>query len=284
MLTVYSFHRIWSPSEPLIRQTLVATVEGHVRGVGTLVEATLHLKMLWAAINVSPGWQRRGVGSALYNALEAVGDGRPWMVKLTLRDQAGTAFLKKRDFYNPRSNSIMGVLDPRDEKVKRWLEHLPRDVPGYRFLSLDDPDNPATLEDVARVHAAVYRQYHAWSPPVEEPVENALAHYCGPNVLPGSDLCVFEGDRLIGTANLFHHPPGSEGGDAYLAHVGVVGKARPQVRELTAALIRRSLEWAAGAGFRVRFEADEEYAPHLALYKSAPADEVDRDFAIFINA
>jgi len=44
------------------------------------------------------------------------------------------------------------------------------------------------------------------------------------------------------------------------------------------------LDWAGEAGFRVRFEADEEYAPHLTLYQSALADEVDRDFAIYINA
>ena len=70
---------------------------------------------------------------------------------------------------------------------------------------------------------------------------------------------------------------------AYLAHVRVVGPDRPHVHELTAALIRRSLEWAGDAGLRVRFEADEWYAPHLALYETAPAEEVDRDFTILVN-
>lgn len=285
MLMVYSVHRAWPPGGPLIRETLVATVAGEVRGAATLIESTLHPKMLWAAINVAPSWQRRGLGSALYDALLSVSDERPWLVKLTLRDEAGTSFLEKRGFYSPRSvRSIMGVLDPRKESVQGWLERLPRDVPGYTFLSLDDPDNPATLEDVARVQASVYRQYHAWNPPVEEPLDRALAHYCGPTVLAGSNLCVFEGETLVGVANLFRHPPESEVGEAYLAHIGVVGRERPQVQELTAALVRRSLEWAQTAGFRVRFEADEAYAPHHALYQSAPADSVDRDFAIYINA
>lgn len=285
MLTVYGIHRVWPPGGSLIRETLVATVAGKVRGAATLIESTLHPKMLWAAVNVAPGWQRRGLGSALYDALLPVSDGRPWLVKLTLRDEAGTSFLEKRGFYSPRSvRSIMGVLDPRKRSVQGWLERLPRDVPGYTFLSLGDPENPATLEDMARVQAAVYRQYHAWNPPVEEPLDRALAHYCGPTVLAGSNICVFEGETLIGAANLFRYPPSSEGGDAYLAHIGVVGKERPQVQELTAALIRRSLEWASAVGFRVRFEADEAYAPHHALYESAPADDLDRDFAIYINA
>jgi GNAT superfamily N-acetyltransferase len=285
MLRVYSVHRAWPPGGPPIRETLVATVAGEVHGAATLIESTLHPKMLWAAVNVAPRWQRRGLGSALYDALCSLSDGRPWLVKLTLRDEAGTSFLEKRGFYSPRSvRSIMGVLDPRKESVRQWLERLPRDVPGYTFLSLGDPENPATLRDVARVQAAVYRQYHAWNLPTEEPLGSALAHYCGPNVLAGSNLCVFEGATLIGAANLFRHPLGSEGGEAYLAHIGVVGKEGLQVQELTAALIRRSLEWAGAAGFRVRFEADEAYAPHHALYQSAPADSVDRDFAIYINA
>ena len=283
MLQVYSVHRVWSENDTLIRHTLVATLEHEVIGVGSLVESTLHPRMLWAAINVAPQWQRCGVGSALYTALEELGDGRPWLIKLTLRDEAGTAFLKERGFYNPRDRSIMGVLDPAKQAVKAWLERLPCDVPGYAFLSLDDPDNPATLEDVARVQARVYAQYHTWNPPVEEPISAALAHYCGPNVIDGSHLCVFEGDQLIGAANLFRHSLGDSNG-AYLAHIGVAGKDRPQAHDLTAALVRRTLEWAAAHDLQVRFEADQEYAPHRATYLTAPAEKVDRDFAIFINA
>ena len=247
------------------------------------MESTLHPRLLWAAINVAPKWQRHGLGSALYEALQGLGGGRPWMVKITLRDEAGTGFLRKRGFFNPRRRGIMGVLDPSDRAVQRWLEGVPRDVPGYRFLLFDDPHNPATLEDVALVQASVYRQYHAWNPPVEQSVDAALAHYCGPSVLPGSHLCVFQGDELIGAASLFRLPIGDERDVAYLAHIGVAGPDRPDVHELTAALIRRTLEWAGDAGLRVRFEADEWYAPHLALYETAPAQEVDRDFAIFVN-
>lgn len=283
MLMVYGVHRVWLPEDPLIRRTLVATINDEVVGVATLIEHTLHPKMLWAAINVAPDRQRQGVGSALYEALSSSADGRPWLVKLTLRDRAGTAFLEKRGFYSPRGRGIMGVLDLHKEEVQRWLEQLPRDVPGYTFLSLDDARNPATLEDVARVQALIYRQYHTWNPPIDEPLARALTHYCGSEVLTGSQLCVFEGENLIGAANVFRHSLDGDDG-AYLAHIGVVGREHPHVHELTAALIRRTLEWAEAAGYRVRFEADDEYAPHRTVYQTAPADEIDRDFAIYINA
>lgn len=284
MLMVYRIHREWPSNSSRIQHTRVATLNGTVYGVATLFESALHPRMLWAAVNIAPGWQRQGVGTALYQALEALGDGRPWMVRLTLRDHAGTAFLTQRGFYNPRSQGIMGVLDPGRAEVQHWLQELPREVPGYTFVPLDSPANPATLQDVAQVQAAVYRQYHGWNPPVEESTQAALAHYCGPEVFVGSHLCVFEGERLIGAANLFRMTMGDETNVTYLAHVGVVGPDRLHVHELTAALIRRSLEWAAAAGLRVRFEADEWYAPHRALYLNAPADDVDRDFAVFVNA
>jgi hypothetical protein len=239
--------------------------------------------MLWAAINVSPTWQNRGVGSALYKRLVDLSDGRPWLVKLTLRDTAGTSFLQKRGFYNPRDRSIMGVLDPQKVAVQQWLEHLPYEVAGFTFLPLDDQSNPATLEDVARIQAQVYAQYHTWNPPVEESVEAAIAHYCGSNVLEGSHLCVFEGEKLIGAANLFQSSLG-DASEVYLAHIGIFSRDRPNIEELTAALIRRTVEWAAKRDLRVRFEANQEYAPHKAIYLTAPADDVDRDFAIFINA
>lgn len=283
MLMVYGMHRPHADAGRPIRKSLAAERDGVVVGVGSLVESSLHPRLLWAAINVSEDSQRSGVGSQLYEQLESLGDRRPWLVRLSLRDEAGVSFLRKRGFYNPRSRGIMGILDTRRPEVRRWLQSIPDEVPGYSLLPLGHANNPATVEDVAQVQADVYRQYHGWNPPVTETTEAALAHYCGPNVLEGSHLCALAGDELVGAANLFRSPIDEESDVAYLAHVGVVGTDRPYADKLTQALIRRCLEWAAEDCLRVRFEADEWYAPHLALYLTAPADDIDRDFAIFIN-
>lgn len=63
----------------------------------------------------------------------------------------------------------------------------------------------------------------------------------------------------------------------------MAGADRPGAHEITAALIRRSLEFAADRGLRVCFEADDTYVPHRTLFERAPAIEVDRDFAIMAN-
>ena len=145
MLMVYRVHRPPSASDSPIRLSLVAEVDGEVRGVGSLMEHTLHPRLLWAAINVAPDQQRRRLGSAMYEALQGLGDGRPWMVKLTLRDEAGTGFLRKRGFFSPRRRRIMGILDPSNAAVRRWLEGVPGDVPGYRFCPSMIPTIPPHL-------------------------------------------------------------------------------------------------------------------------------------------
>ncbi|MCG8350864.1 MAG: hypothetical protein MI924_24085 [Chloroflexales bacterium] len=282
MLAVYRIHRAWPSHMPFIRQTLLATWKETVCGAGTIFESALHPQLPMLAINVASEWQRRGIGAALYTALAARGDGRPLLVKATRRDPAGQAFLYRRNF-RPRISTLIGVLDPRQPAVQQWMHQLPYDVPGYTFRPLDDPERPTSLITAARVHAAVYRRFHAWNPPIAESDEQALDHYCGPSVLNGSHLCVYTGTTLIGAANLFRDPARPDAAEGYLVHIGVVQKHQADADELTAALIRRSLEWATHHGLNVRFEADDTYQPHRAIFETAPAHEVDREFVLMTN-
>jgi GNAT superfamily N-acetyltransferase len=277
ILNVYRVHRNWHSSD-LVRRTLVATVSGAVAGVGTIFESTLHPRKLIVTINVAEGWRRRGVGSALFESLERLSDNRPWLTKVTRRDRAGMAFLEKRGF-RPVVSTLIGVLDPSLATVRAWMAGLPTSVPGFRVLPLDDPGCKASLAEVALVHAAIYRQFHTWNLPVEENVEAAINHYCGPDTIVGSHLCAYQNDQLVGAANLFQ----SDVGEAYLGNVGVVGTERPGAGDLTAVLIRRSLELAAYRGLRVRFEADDTYTPHRALLEGAPVTDSDCDLAIMAN-
>ncbi|HEY0603661.1 MAG TPA: GNAT family N-acetyltransferase [Herpetosiphonaceae bacterium] len=279
--TIYKqSHRVW-PSSGLIRHTLVATVDDSLVGVGTLFESTIHPRMLFVTLNVAPGWQRRGIGSQIWSALEALGDRRPWIAKMTRRDQAGMSFLQKRSF-KPLVSTLHGLLDPAATAVQAWIASLPQAAPNYRIINFEDA--PATREEVALVHAAIYRQAHEWNPPIEESVDGALAHYCGPNVLAGSQLCVYRGQQLVGAANLIVHPFEPESGEAYLVNLGVVDLPTADADTLTGALIRRSLSFAAARGLRVRFEADDPHQPFQSWLLHAPATEVDHEFTIMGNA
>lgn len=272
-------HRVWS-STGLIRQTLVATMNDTLVGVGTLFESTIHPQRLFITLNVADDWQRRGIGSQVWAALEALGDDRPWIAKVTRHDPAGMGFLQKRGF-KPLVSTLTGLLDPTVPAVQTWIANLPIAVPGYRIIEFEDA--PATQSNVALIHAAIYRQAHEWNPPIEEGVEGAIAHYCGPNVIAGSQLCVYRDEQLVGAANLIAHPFEPESGEAYLVNLGVV--ALPAAADpLTGVLIRRSLEFAAARGLRVRFEADDSHQPFQSWLLHAPASEVDHDFTIMASA
>lgn len=273
-------HRVW-PAVPLIRQTLVATVDDTLVGVGTLFESTIHPRMLFVTLNVTPGRQRRGIGSQMWEMLEALGDERPWIAKMTRRDQAGMNFLQKRGF-RPLVSTLTGLLDPAAPAVQAWLTGLPQAASGYQIVSFED--TPADREEIALAHAAIYRQAHEWNPPIEESVNGALAHYCGPNVLAGSQICVYHGEQLVGGTHLIVHPFEPESGEAYLVNLGVVDLPPNDAYRLTGALIRRSLLFAAERGLRVRFEADNSHQPFQSWLLHAPAAQVDHDFTIMSSA
>ena len=273
-------HRVWHSNGP-IRQTLVATLNDALIGVGTLFESTIHPQMLFITLNVAGGWQRRGIGSQLWDALEALSDERPWIAKMTRRDSAGMGFLQQRGF-KPLVSTLHGLLDPALPAVQAWIAGLPIEASGYEIIQFEDAS--ATQSDVALTHAAIYRQAHAWNPPIEESVEGAIAHYCGPNVIAGSQLCVYRSDRLVGAANLIAHPFEPESGEAYLVNLGVVALPAADANTLTGALIRRSLEFAAARGLRVRFEADDPHQPFQSWLLHAPAGDVDHDFTIMAGA
>jgi GNAT superfamily N-acetyltransferase len=283
MLQVYRWrHQQW-PESPHIRRTLVAVAGGQVVGAGSLFHTSLAPGRLMAAINVAKGRQRRGIGTALYDALMTLSDGRPWLVQVApVRDPAGAAFLAKRGF-RTAITTITGKLDPASAPVRDWMATLPREVPGYRIVPFDDPQSAVSAEDIAIVHAAIAAQYHTWNPHVDVSAEQAIAIFCGDKVVAGSQLCVYVGDDLAGGTHLIGNPFGPDASDVYLANFGVVGPDRPGAHEVTAALARRCLEFAAERGLRVGFEADDPYVPHWALFESAPATDVSRDFAIMVN-
>jgi GNAT superfamily N-acetyltransferase len=272
--TYRPMHRVWD-MPGLLRQTLVAERDGGVIGVGTIFESTIHPGMYGVMAHVATAQQRQRVGSALMDALAEKADGRPWMVKATKRDEAGMAFLHQRGF-RPLMSTLTGLLDPQREEVRAWMDTLPTSVDGVRIEAC-----PAeSVGEAAMVLAAVYTQFHQWNPPAPFTPEWARAIFCGEAMIPGSVLVMMRGEQMIGAATLLRNPSVPDANEGYLVHVGVIGNADDA---LTAALIRRAMEPASERGLKVRFEADETYQPHRALFEGAPAEEVDRDFGVWSN-
>jgi GNAT superfamily N-acetyltransferase len=282
MLALYrQMHRDWQ-AKSLIRRTLVAELEAVIVGVATLFESTIHPCTLFATINVATAWQRRGIGSRLFRGLELLGDQRPWLVKITRRDQAGVSFWQKRGFY-PAVNTLTGVLDPSRAEVQRWMSELPAVVAGYQIMPFDPATSTVSQADVALIHAAIYRRSHSWNPPIVEDAEAALARFCGPGLIPGSQFCVWRDQQLVGAAHLIANPFTPNPNEAYLVQLGVVDLPPIDTHALTGALIRRSLAFAVSQDLYVRFEADDADQPVYAWLRSAPASEVDDDFMVMIS-
>ena len=280
MLAIYrQMHRAW-PAGPLIRRALVAELAGAIVGAATLFESTIHPCTLFAAINVATDRQRQGIGSLLFRGLELLGDRRPWLVKITRRDQPGVSFCQKRGFYAV-VNTLTGVLDPSRAAVQHWISALPAAVPGYEIVPFDAAT--ASLADLALIHAAIYRQAHRWNPPVVEQADAALARFCGPGLIDGSQLCVWRDHQLVGAANLIANPFQPDPNEAYLVQLGVVDLPPSDTHALAGALIRRALAFAAEQSLYARFEVDDADQPLYAWLRHAPAAAVDHDFMAMVN-
>ncbi len=92
-----------------------------------------------------------------------------------------------------------------------------------------------------------------------------------------------DGEKPIGAAVLFREETYSQPNEAYLVHIGVVKQEPELARRMVGQLIKHELALAAEKGLRVRFEADDEYKPHRALYESSPAIEVNRDLCVMVG-
>jgi predicted N-acetyltransferase YhbS len=286
-LSLYSIHKDWrdlASRQHLIRLTLVAVVGGDIVGVGTLFESTYHPLMLNVVINVRPDRQRQGIGTALYRALREAADGRPWTVRLTLRDPAGTGFFARHGF-SVLVRTMMGLLDPHEKPVREWMVSLPTAPEGFNIERLDPGTGKVPVEEIALFHAEIYRQFHLWNPPAEFSVERATALFCGEDRIEGSQLGAFEGRKLVGAANLIRNPFDVSRQEAYLVHVGVAERdvSGPLAHMLTAALIRSSLLFADDHELKVRFEADSTFVPHWAIFELSPAAQLDADSVLMAD-
>lgn len=280
MLTQYRVHRSdWPQQTGLIRKTIVARQQDEVAGVGTLFESTLHPQFLMLVINVAQHWQRQGVGTQLYAALSSAAGDRSCFVKASRSDIAGQCFLERRG-YREVSSTLTGVLKLDRAEVAAWAGTLPANIDGCRIVKLIDAPPGVSQLLVARLLAKIYAQYHAWNPPREWSDAEVVERFLGPATIYGSELCLIAGDTPIGAAVLFKDTLLPRPKEGYLVHVGVLGLDHPKAAELTHALIRAELEYAAANGLNVRFEADAEYIPHQQLYAAAPAVEIDQDLFI----
>jgi N-acetylglutamate synthase-like GNAT family acetyltransferase len=142
------------------RGTLVADDRGEVAGVATLRHSDRHPSRLFLAGAVHPRHRERGIGGALFEALD--GGGRPLLARVRDPEDAGGRFLARRGFRLLMRNVVV-VVEPG---------------PG------GEPELPApgSLEELALAHEEAYRRQHAsWFPVTDRPLDESLRLFCGPS-------------------------------------------------------------------------------------------------------
>ncbi|MEO8289071.1 MAG: GNAT family N-acetyltransferase [Chloroflexota bacterium] len=283
-LSLYRQHRDWQAdpsSAGLARHTLVAVEGSTVVGAGTLFESTLHPRMHLLVINVAQEWQRRGIGTKLYDALYLLSSDRQWCAKMTQCDPAGMSFLAKRGWYG-LVGTLTGLLDPQAEAVAKWMRSLPASIEGCCIVTFSEPDCPATLDEMASIHVHLYTEAHYWNPPSQALASSAQTIFCD-GAIKGSELLAYAGGDLVGAANLITSPFDPASGEAYMVWLGVLERELHRNPDLPAALIRRMLEFAARRNLRVRFEVDSTRHPEREILQSSPAIELDNDSLFMVS-
>lgn len=138
---------------PRWRRTLVATVDGDVVGVGTLALA-LATASYFCEINVSAEFQRRRIGTRLFEALRVL-PGRP----LPILSRAMSSHPARRDFAVQLGGSIlvhcpMPRVDPTSETGREWMD-LQTTPAGYETV----PSANLSVDDVR----TAWSSYFVWS-------------------------------------------------------------------------------------------------------------------------
>lgn len=148
-----------------------------------------------------------------------------------------------------------GGFDPSDSSLLLRLQRLAAGSGHFDVMCASDRPAPEELRQAAEFFERWYRLTHEWDPAAPWTSEQALAHFCGDDLVPGSLVRAYSGDDLIGAASLLASPFDED--ELYLADIGVVGVDSSTATAVAAALTLEAIKFSARMGRPVRFEIDE---------------------------
>jgi GNAT superfamily N-acetyltransferase len=273
------------------RRTLVLEANGDLVAVGTLWRHWLHPRYWRLSLHVHPGLRQRGLGTSLYRRLLRVLSaqppalGRDLMTATHADDADGRRFLERRGF-ELLMRTRLALVDPQrlGTEIRKELARAAMNAEGagYRFqampeLAARDPDIGLVL---ARLHAEVYRDGHAWDPPAAIGDQDATAVFLDDaELIPAALFAATIGGIPAAVGSLRRTKSSSE---LELGWVGTTRRHREHVSDLTLGLLGRCLDFAADWRSLVRIEIDEADGPLWAATKKLPI-AADPDWLTFIR-
>lgn len=229
--------------------------EGQVVGASSAGHSSwsFHPRKLWLDINVHPDFQRRGVGSRLYDhLLGSLERFEPGKLSVGVREDyaASRAFVEKRGF---------------TELMREWENHLRMDeydpsafagkpeaveASGLRIATLstlmaEDPDGwGRRLFQVSNAAAADIPSADAHTDPDFETWYNRFVG--SPNLLPDGYMVALDGPEYVGISTLW-----ASQGEPNVAYTGITGVLRDYRRRgIALALKLRALDYARANGYQ----------------------------------
>ncbi|HEX5494832.1 MAG TPA: GNAT family N-acetyltransferase [Mycobacteriales bacterium] len=246
------------------RCTLVAERRGELVGVGSVSHGRRHPRRVFTTVHVAPGHRRHGIATALLDALRPPARGLPFRVRTRADDADGLGFLAARGF-RLALRCRTGLLG-RPAEAAEAVEA----VDAAERLAGGCSAEPAEAgPELAALFTRWYANTHRWDPPARWEPDDALAEFCGPDVLPGAAWQVRDAaGRLAGAATLLAGAllPGA----CDLAHIAALPVGRDGAVPIVARLAARALRHAAGLGRPVAVEVDEPSAAFWTVAHTLP--------------
>ncbi len=216
----------------LKRYSAVETGHGHVVGFGDYRHSAdwFHLKKFWVGLNVEPAWQRRGIGTMLYERImRDMAEVDAITVRAGVREDKpdSTSFLRKRGFAETMRSweSHLDVQEFDSNRFPGYAEKMAEQgitISSLRELSQQDPQCHQKLYDLLKAVAADMPSPDTFTPlSFEDLMKNTVQH---PNCLQDGYFIARDGEHYVGLSNVFKSE--QQTGDLHQQDTGVLREYR----------------------------------------------------------
>ncbi|MCF8059598.1 MAG: GNAT family N-acetyltransferase [Bacteriovoracaceae bacterium] len=280
MIESHSIHMDWKEAE-LTRVTLTAETDNRVVGFGTVFETDFHPKSLFLVINISPEYQRRGIGTIVFSKLIEYQKEKRFLVKTRINNEASVSFLKKRNF-NLITKTALGSIDSESKEIELWLDKTQEISSGIDIEFCDVENNLSLRKEMAYFLATSYENDHFWDRPAVLDEQFYLNLFMGKNIIPNTTIRIVADGEMLAASTLLK----IEEGEAYWTWYGLSSKvSSPDLKEMyLQALLRKSLLICRDKNLLLKYEADSINEYPYNILKQIPSRDFSDTFSLWVNS
>ncbi len=261
--------------------TLVGEVHGRVVAAGSIVvqEPRDHIYL-----HVAPGFRDRGLGEALFEALDSAHAARSYMTR-----EYGDPELV--DMYESLGFQAVlrvteGRIDPEEPATGAWIDGVMAAPTDDLSVVAIDAQELVTPIEVARLFDRVFKKTDSWAATFPHSDARALELFVShgdERVMP--TCCAFVGGRLVGAASLGEPwgPPFEEDPGAHLGWLAVEDAGLIDANNVAEALVAHGLDTARQQGLDVHIEAPKEHPLLHACVWAIPGADLEEGLTVLIT-